>query len=200
MISIIEKAYSPTGNSKPVFDKVNKPVSVLNLFAYTGGATAACVSAGANVCHVDSAKNMTERAKENLRLSGLPYDKARFIVDDCKKFVLREIKRGKKYDAIIMDPPSYGRGPSGEMWKLEDKIFELVQATKDVLSDEPLFYLINSYTSGLQPTVMKNISEIVFADIPHSTEAYEIGIAERERPEIILPCGCSAFTVFKGAI
>src|SRR5574344_2800264 len=134
-----------------------RPVKVLNLFAYTGGATVACASAGAEVTHVDSAKAMVERAGENVRLSGLTDAKVRYIIDDCLKFVRREIKRGRKYDAIIMDPPSFGRGPNGEMWKIEDNLFSLIRETKEVLSDNPLFYLLNSYTTGLQPTVMANM-------------------------------------------
>ena len=122
-----------------------RPVKVLNLFAYTGGATVACASAGAEVTHVDSAKAMVERAGENVRLSGLTDAKVRYIIDDCLKFVRREIKRGRKYDAIIMDPPSFGRGPGGEMWKIEDNLFSLIRETKEVLSDNPLFYLLNSY-------------------------------------------------------
>lgn len=172
----------------------NREIKVLNLFAYTGGATLACASAGAFVCHTDAAKAMCERAKSNLRLSNLDETKARYIVDDCIKFVEKEIRRGNKYDAIIMDPPSYGRGPNGEMWRLEDNIFSLVKLTKGVLSDNPLFYLINSYTTGLQPTVMKNILDINFKDKKHSTEAYEVGIDGEDG--ITLPCGCSAFVTF----
>lgn len=178
-----------------VIGKEQREISVLNLFAYTGGATLACLSAGARVCHVDAAKSMTETAKNNVNLSNLDISKARFIVDDCFKFVEREIRRGHKYDAIIMDPPSYGRGPKGEMWKLEDNIFGLVKTTKDLISDKPLFYLINSYTTGLQPTVMKNILEIVFKDNNKCIDADEIGIKGKDG--IVLPCGCSAFMEFK---
>ena len=134
-----------------------REISVLNLFAYTGGATVACLKAGAKVCHVDAAKGMVERAGENCRLTGVGEGKVRFIIDDCLKFVKREIKRGKKYDAVIMDPPSFGRGPNGEMWKIEDNLFSLITETKEVLSDNPLFYLLNSYTTGLQPTVIANM-------------------------------------------
>ena len=137
-----------------------REISVLNLFAYTGGATVACLSAGASVCHVDAAKGMVERAGENVKLSGLENASVRYIIDDCKKFVQREIRRGRRYDAIIMDPPSYGRGPNGEMWKLEQELFPLVELCKQVLSDNPLFFLINSYTTGLQPQVIKNILDI----------------------------------------
>ena len=169
----------------------NRPISVLNLFAYTGGATVACVSAGASVCHVDSAKAMVERAKENVNLSGVNPLNVRYIIDDCKKFVQREIKRGKKYDAIIMDPPSYGRGPNGETWKLETELYPLVELCEKVLSDNPLFFLINSYTTGLQPQVMKNILESVVR-YKHGgiTEAYEVGL-KTEEEGIILPCGNS---------
>ena len=135
----------------------SRPISVLNLFAYTGGATVACLAAGASVCHVDASKGMVERAGENVRLSGLKDKPVRFIIDDCKKFVQREIRRGRKYDAIIMDPPSYGRGPNGEMWKIESELYPLVEICTEVLSDNPLFFLINSYTTGLQPMVLKNI-------------------------------------------
>lgn len=178
-----------------VIESSSRPVNVLNLFGYTGGATVACVSAGAKVCHVDAAKAMCETAKRNVALNGLDETKTRFIVDDCVKFVEREIRRGKTYDAVIMDPPSYGRGPKGEMWKLEDKIFSLVQLTEKVLSDDPLFYLINSYTTGLQPTVMKNIIDIIFKDRKHISDADEIGIAGEDG--ITLPCGCSAFCTFR---
>ena len=136
-----------------------REINVLNLFAYTGGATVACAAAGAKVCHVDAAKAMVERAKENAALSGLSGAPIRYIVDDCVKFVEREIRRGRKYDAVIMDPPSYGRGPSGEMWKLESELYGFCELCERVLSDNPLFFLINSYTTGLQPQVMKNILE-----------------------------------------
>ena len=133
-------------------------------------------------------------AKENVIINNLDTSLTRYIVDDCIKFVEREIRRGKKYDAIIMDPPSYGRGPKGEMWKIEEGIFDLVKLTKGVLSDNPLFYLINSYTTGLQPTVMKNVIDIVFKDVKHVVDADEIGILGADN--ITLPCGCSAFATF----
>lgn len=164
-----------------------REINVLNLFAYTGGATVACASAGAKVCHVDAAKGMVERAGENLALSGLKDTPVRFIIDDCKKFVQREIKRGRKYDAVIMDPPSYGRGPNGEMWKLEAELFPLVKLCSEVLSDNPLFFLINSYTTGLQPQVIDNILRLNLKG--GTTEAYEIGLNTEDG--IILPCGCS---------
>lgn len=178
-----------------IISGANRPVSVLNLFAYTGGATLAAASAGAKVTHVDAAKAMCERAGKNAALSGLRDKPIRYIVEDCVKFVEREIRRGVKYDAVIMDPPSYGRGPKGEMWKLEDKIYELVELTKNVMSDQPLFYLINSYTTGLQPTVMKNILEIIFGGLAHESDAYEIGLPTGEK-NIILPCGAAAFMKF----
>ena len=179
-----------------LISSANRPINVLNLFAYTGGATVACASAGASVVHVDSAKNMVERAKQNLALSNLQDKFVRFIVDDCKKFITREIKRGHKYDAIIMDPPSYGRGPTGEMWKIEEDLYDLVALCKQVLSDEPLFFLINSYTTGLQPTVMKNIIYRAL-ELPQDArvEAYEVGLPTNEG--IVLPCGCSAMLIGK---
>lgn len=167
----------------------NREISVLNLFAYTGGATVACLSAGASVCHVDAAKGMVERAGENVRLSGLETAKVRYIIDDCKKFVQREIRRGRRYDAIIMDPPSYGRGPNGEMWKLEAELEPLVELCRQVLSDNPLFFLINSYTTGLQPQVIKNIIDLNLGDLGGKSEAYEVGLDTEDG--IVLPCGCS---------
>ncbi len=168
-----------------------REISVLNLFAYTGGATVACAKAGASVCHVDSAKAMVERAGENVRLSNIENPKVRYIIDDCKKFVEREIRRGRKYDAVIMDPPSYGRGPNGEMWKLESELYPLVELCEKVLSDNALFFLINSYTTGLQPQVMKNILEkVLVSKRGGRTEAYEVGLATQEKG-IILPCGNS---------
>ena len=141
--------------------KANRPIRVLNLFAYTGGATVACAKAGASVCHVDAAKGMVAWAKENARLSGLAEAPVRWIVDDCAKFVEREIRRGKTYDAIIMDPPSYGRGPSGEVWKLEESLFPFVQLCARVLSDKPLFVILNSYTTGLAPSVLGYILQML---------------------------------------
>ncbi len=132
-----------------------RPVKVLNMFAYTGGATIACLSAGASVCHVDASKGMVSWARENAVASGLADKPVRWLVDDCLKFVQREIRRGNTYDAIIMDPPSYGRGPGGEVWKLEQQIYSLIEQCVGVLSDNPLFFLINSYTTGLSPSVME---------------------------------------------
>ena len=140
----------------------DRPVSVLNLFAYTGAATVAALAAGASVCHVDAAKGMVAWAKENAASSGVADRPVRWIVDDCAKFVEREIRRGRRYDAIIMDPPSYGRGPGGEVWKLEDSLWDFVSLTAGVLSDDPLFVIINSYTTGLAPSVLTYISESIF--------------------------------------
>lgn len=164
-------------------------ISVLNLFAYTGGATAALAKSGAKVTHVDAAKNMVERAKTNCALSGVAGDRVRYIVDDCAKFVAREYKRGKRYDAVVMDPPSYGRGPGGEMWKLEDSIYGLVEQTARILTDKPLFFLINSYTTGLQPTVMADILGLC---LPRGRiEGYEVTLPTQDA-RVRLPCGCSA--------
>lgn len=182
---------------RELISNAGRPVNVLNLFAYTGGATVACLAAGASVCHVDASKGMVERAGENVRLSGLKDKPVRFIIDDCKKFVQREIRRGRKYDAIIMDPPSYGRGPNGEMWKIESELYPLVELCTEVLSDNPLFFLINSYTTGLQPMVLKNILTLtVGSKFPGEPEAYEVGIKTEEG--IDLPCGASGLFVGNG--
>lgn len=170
-----------------------REINVLNLFGYTGGATVACASAGASVCHVDAAKNMVDRCKENIRLSGLENAKVRYIVDDCTKFVQREIKRGHKYDAIIMDPPSYGRGANGEVWKLEDNLFDFVSLCKEVLSENPLFVLINSYTTGLGATVLENILKLTLSDFKGRVEAYELCLPTEEG--INLPCGTSGMFI-----
>ena len=189
-----EQAYN-WGKMQELIKGANREIKVLNLFVYTGGATIACASAGSKVTHVDAAKAMCERAGVNARISGLKDKPIRYIVDDCFKFVEREIRRGNKYDAIIMDPPSYGRGPRGEMWKIENKLYELVELTSKVLSDEPLFYLINSYTTGLQPSVMSNVLELVFGNTEHICNSYEIGLPT-EQKNIILPCGASAMLEF----
>ena len=167
-----------------------RDIKVLNLFAYTGGATVACAKAGAHVTHVDAAKAMVERAKENVALSNVDTTHVRYIVDDCLKFIQREIKRGNKYDAIIMDPPRYGRGANGEVWKIENSIHDLVEKCREVLSDNPLFFLINSYTTGLQPTVMENILKMSLNGLGGKFDAYEVGLPTNEG--IVLPCGCSA--------
>ncbi|WP_304635792.1 class I SAM-dependent methyltransferase [uncultured Oscillibacter sp.] len=168
-----------------------RPVRVLNLFAYTGGATAACARAGASVCHVDAAKGMVAWARENARLSGLGEAPIRWIVDDCAKFVEREIRRGRRYDAIIMDPPSYGRGPTGEVWKLEDNLYPFVELCAGVLSDEPLFIIINSYTTGLAPSVLTYILEtLVSRKFGGRTVSDEIGLPVSETG-LVLPCGAT---------
>lgn len=173
----------------------NRPISVLNLFAYTGGATVACASAGASVTHVDSAKNMVQRCKDNAKLSGLENAPIRYIVDDCIKFVEREIRRGKKYDAIIMDPPSYGRGTNGEVWSLEANIFDFVKLCEKVLSDNPLFVLLNSYTTGLGSTAMENVLRLGLGRKKGEYQSYEVGLNTKEN--IILPCGNSAIYIEK---
>lgn len=171
--------------------EVNRPIKVLNLFAYTGGASVVCASAGAQVTHVDASKGMVERAKENATLNGIT--NIRYIVDDCKKFIEREIRRGNFYDAIIMDPPSYGRGTNGEMWKLEDNLFDFVELTKKVLSPNPLFVLISSYTTGLQASVLANILTLVFGS--GGIDADEIGLPTDET--IVLPCGARGLKLWK---
>ena len=168
-----------------------RPVRVLNLFAYTGGATIACAAAGASVCHVDAAKGMVLWAKENAKVSGLEDRPIRWIVDDCAKFVEREIRRGKTYDAIIMDPPSYGRGPSGEVWKLEENLYPFVELVSHVLSDDPLFFIINSYTTGLAPSVMRYLTEtIVSKKYGGYTSSDELGLPVRDTG-LALPCGAT---------
>lgn len=171
----------------------NRPIRVLNLFAYTGGATLACLSAGAYVCHVDASKGMTAWAKENAAMSGLADIPQRWIVDDCAKFVAREIRRESYYDAIIMDPPSYGRGPSGEVWRLEDQIYDLVGLCRGVLTKDPLFFLLNSYTTGLSPSVMKYILSVQLSKSFNSgsCSADEIGLPVQES-SLVLPCGSTA--------
>ena len=169
-----------------------KEIKVLNLFAYTGGATVACADAGAAVTHVDASKGMVTWAKENAAASGLANAPIRYLVDDCVKFVEREIRRGNHYDAIIMDPPSYGRGPKGEIWKIEEKIFPLVQLCTKVLADRPLFFLINSYTTGLQPAVLSYMLNLELKSCFGGTvEADEIGLPVRGKQGLVLPCGAS---------
>lgn len=169
-----------------------KEIKVLNLFAYTGGATVACADAGAAVTHVDASKGMVTWAKENAAASGLANAPIRYLVDDCVKFVEREIRRGNHYDAIIMDPPSYGRGPKGEIWKIEEKIFPLVQLCTKVLADKPLFFLINSYTTGLQPAVLSYMLNLeIKSRFGGTVEADEIGLSVRGKQGLVLPCGAS---------
>lgn len=172
-----------------------REIKVLNLFAYTGAASVACAKAGAKVTHVDAAKGMVERAGENARLSGVDSG-IRYIVDDCMKFVAREVRRGNKYDGIIMDPPSYGRGPAGEMWKIERDLYTFVQTCTKILSEKPIFFLINSYTTGLQPAVLKNILTLALKDFDGTADAYEVGIATEEG--IPLPCGASGLFTGSG--
>ena len=170
----------------------DREISVLNLFAYTGAATVACLKAGASVCHVDAAKGMVAWAKQNAQVSGVIDRPVRWIVDDCAKFVEREIRRGHHYDAIIMDPPSYGRGPGGEVWKLENDLWDFVCLTANVLSDDPLFVLINTYTTGLSPSVLTYMSESIFTKRFGSgvSDSQELGLPVTESG-LVLPCGCS---------
>lgn len=168
-----------------------REIRVLNLFAYTGGASVVCAKAGAKVTHVDASKGMVERARENARLNDITT--IRYIVDDCQKFIEREIRRGNFYDGIIMDPPSYGRGTNGEMWKLEDNLYDFVALTKKVLSDKPLFVLISSYTTGLQASVLKNILTLIFGEGNIDTD--EIGLPTDEK--IVLPCGARGLKLWE---
>ena len=165
-----------------------KEIKVLNLFAYTGGATVACLSAGAKVCHVDSSKGMTTWAKENVESSGLRDRPVRFIIDDVIKFVQREIRRERKYDAIIMDPPSYGRGKNGEVWQFENNISDLVELCTKVLSDDPLFFLINSYTTGISSKVLENLLYLNMKKYKGIISSGEIGLPMKDS-KLVLPCG-----------
>lgn len=168
-----------------------RPISVLNLFAYTGGATMACAAAGASVCHVDAAKGMVAWARENAKLSGVEDRPIRWIIDDCRKFVEREIKRGRKYDAIIMDPPSYGRGSNGEVWKLEKDLYGFVKLCAGVLSDNPLFVIINSYTTGLAPSVLGYMLHLLVAEKYGGRVTWdELGLPVTETG-LALPCGAT---------
>lgn len=167
----------------------NRKIKVLNLFAYTGGATVACAYAGADVVHVDSSKGMVSWAKENIISSNLEDRYVRFIVDDCIKFVQREIRRGNKYDAIVMDPPSFGRGANGEVWNIEESLFPLIKLCEEVLSDNPLFFLINSYTTGMSPTVLENILNMtVNKKYNGKVSSGEVGLPMKNS-NLILPCG-----------
>ena len=178
--------------SQPIHAEVKKgrPVKVLNLFAYTGGATLAAAASGASVTHVDASKGMVTWAKENAVSSGLGDAPIRWLVDDCVKFVEREIRRGNHYDAIIMDPPSYGRGPKGEIWKIEESIYPLVQLCSQILTDDPLFFLINSYTTGLQPAVLSYMIHTVLGKYNGTITAEEIGLPVSSNG-LVLPCGAS---------
>lgn len=175
-----------------------RPVSVLNLFAYTGGATVACAAAGASVCHVDAAKGMVQWARDNAKASGLEDKPIRWIVDDCAKFVEREIRRGRRYDAVIMDPPSYGRGPSGEVWKLEESLYPFVELVSGVLSGDPLFVILNSYTTGLSPSVLTYILQTVIGGkFGGYTVSDELGLPVT-RTGLALPCGATGRWVQRG--
>ncbi len=175
-----------------MIDKIknsNRKIKVLNLFAYTGGATLACAYAGADVVHVDSSKGMVSWAKENIASSNLTDRYVRFIVDDVIKFVKREIRRGNKYDAIIMDPPSYGRGTNGEVWNIEDNLYDLIKLCEEVLSDNPLFFLINSYTTGMSSTVLENILSLTInKKFKGQISSGEVGLPMKDGT-LILPCG-----------
>lgn len=176
---------------RPLIRGAGRPIRLLNLFAYTGGATCAALEAGASVTHVDASKGMVTWAHENVRSSGLEDRPVRWLVDDCMRFVEREIRRGNTYDAIIMDPPSYGRGPKGEVWKLEDTVYTLIQNCVSLLSDAPLFFLISSYTTGLQSGVLQYMLEAALKSrSPASIEAGEVGLPVTG-PDLVLPCGCS---------
>lgn len=170
--------------------KTNKQIKVLNLFAYTGCASVACLSAGAEVVHVDSSRGMIDWAKENVKSSNLEDKPIRFLVDDVVKFVKREIRRGNKYDAIIMDPPSYGRGAKNEVWDIEKDLFPLVELCTEILKEEPLFFIINSYTAGLSPIVLDNILQIFFKNKKGTISSGELGI--KTKSDLILPCGVYA--------
>ena len=181
---------------RSLIENAGRPIKVLNLFAYTGGATVAAAKAGASVCHVDASKGMVQCAKENARLSGLADAPIRYIVDDCKKFIEREIRRGNKYDGIIMDPPSYGRGPTGEVWKIEESIDDFVSLVSEVLSDKPLFFLLNSYTTGLSASTMKYITDSrLLTKFNGKSEADELGLPVKESG-LALPCGSSVRVEF----
>lgn len=172
--------------------KSNKEIKVLNLFAYTGGATVACMSAGAHVTHVDSSRGMVDWAKENVKLSNLDETKVRYLVDDVVKFVKREIRRGNKYDAIVMDPPSYGRGSNGEVWDVEKDLFELVKLCTEILSNDPLFFIINSYTTGLSKEVLTNVLKLTIGKKYNGIiYSEEIGLPIKDT-DLVLPCGIVA--------
>lgn len=187
-----EQAVNWDYTRKLIRESGREDVKVLNLFAYTGGATVACLKEGAEVVHVDASKGMVQWAKENAKLSGVEEENVRWIVDDCIKFVQREIRRGNKYDIIILDPPSYGRGPKGEIWHLEDSIYDFVKLVSQVLSDEPIMVLLNSYTTGLSASVMKYIlDDVITSKLGGRVDADEIGLPVSSKNQV-LPCGSSA--------
>ena len=177
---------------RDLITKANRPVRVLNLFSYTGAATVSALKAGAQVVHVDASKGMVQWAKENAQSSGVIDRPVRWIVDDCVKFVQREIRRGNHYDILIMDPPSYGRGPGGEVWKLENEIYSFVELCRGVLSENPIAVLLNSYTTGLSPAVMQYIlSSVLSPTFGGHTESDEIGLPVTSSG-LVLPCGATA--------
>ena len=183
---------------KKVIGEAGRPIKVLNLFGYTGGATLACAAAGASVCHVDASKGMVQWGKENAAASGLADRPIRWIVDDCAKFVAREIRRGSRYDALIMDPPSYGRGPGGEVWKLEDQIYDLIDLCAQALTDNPLFFAVNSYTTGLSPSVMEYMVRTRLCPVHGGhTACDEIGLPVSATGGVV-PCGATAFWLADG--
>lgn len=187
-----EQAVNWDYTRKLIRESGREEVKVLNLFAYTGAATVACLKEGASVVHVDASKGMTMWAKENAKLSGVDGEDVRWIVDDCIKFVQREIRRGNRYDIVILDPPSYGRGPKGEIWHLEDSIYDFVKLVSQVLSDDPIMVLLNSYTTGLSASVMKYIlDDIITKEKGGKVEADEIGLPVTSNGQV-LPCGSSA--------
>ena len=177
---------------REAIENSGREIRVLNLFAYTGGATVACLKSGAYVCHVDAAKGIVAHARQNVELNHLEGEKIRYIVDDCLKFVQREARRGKTYDAIIMDPPSYGRGPGGEVWKIEDELYNLIDSCMGILSNNPLFFVVNSYTTGLSSTSVANLlSQLLCKKYGGRVMSDEIGIPF-EDSDLILPCGSTA--------
>ena len=183
--------------AQELITNAGRPISVLNLFAYTGGATVACAKAGASVCHVDASKGMVAYAKENAKKNGLEDAHIRYIVDDCQKFAEREIRRGHKYDAIIMDPPSYGRGPGGEVWKLEECIDNFLRLAVNLLSDKPLFFILNSYTTGLSASTMKYMTAYrILSKYNGNIEAEELGLPVK-RTGLALPCGSTVRVAFE---
>jgi len=179
-----------------VMDVISKhpQAKVLNLFAYTGGATVACAKAGAVVTHVDASRGMTDVAKRNVALNQIPYESVRYIVDDCQKFVAREIRRGRKYDAIIMDPPNFGRGANGEVWKLTENLDDLIANCVQLLSDHPLFILVNNYTASVQPAVIENVLRKNLDGLHYQIQTYEIGLPTKEK--LVLPCGGASYVSF----
>ncbi|MBR2742115.1 MAG: class I SAM-dependent methyltransferase [Clostridia bacterium] len=180
----------------PIIKNAGRPVRVLNLFAYTGGATMAAAASGASVCHVDAAKGMVAWAKDNAKACGLSDAPIRYIVDDCIKFIKREGRRGSRYDAVIMDPPSYGRGPDGEVFKIEEKLYELCELSSRLLSDDPLFFLVNSYTAQISPSLIENILKLtVLKNHGGCAEADEIGLPVKSA-DIVLPCGITGRVKF----